>query len=167
VNEAKPFCIPKREVMEAYKRVKSNKGAAGVDGQSLAGFEEDWKNNLFKIWNRMSSGSYFPPPVRRVAIPKDNAGTRPLGIPTVADRIAQTVVKRYLEPILARLSGFGGYFTNNPCNINARVPKVFTTRGISALGHPRSDGAGVDWVTSSAIASVITGVPAQAGYTGT
>ena len=85
---------------EAYKRVKANQGAAGVDGQSIAKFEEDLKNNLFKIWNRMSSGSYFPPPVRRVDIPKDNEGTRPLGIPTVADRIAQTVVKRYLEPIL-------------------------------------------------------------------
>ena len=100
MDKAKPFCIPKREVWEAYKRVKTNQGAAGVDGQSIEKFEEDLKNNLFKIWNRMSSGSYFPPPVRRVEIPKDNEGTRPLGIPTVADRIAQTVVKRYLEPIL-------------------------------------------------------------------
>jgi len=99
VNKAKPFCISKWEVWEAYKRVKANQGAAGVDGQSIADFEEGLKNNLFKIWNRMSSGSYFPPPVRRVDIPKDNGGTRPLGIPTVADRIAQTVVKRYLEPI--------------------------------------------------------------------
>lgn len=100
MNKAKPFCILKWEVWEAYKLVKSNKGAAGVDGQSIAEFEEDVKDNLFKIWNRMSSGSYFPPPVRRVDIPKDNGRTRPLGIPTVADRIAQTVVKRYLEPIL-------------------------------------------------------------------
>jgi RNA-directed DNA polymerase len=100
VNKAKPFCISKWEVWEAYKLVKANKGAAGVDGQSIAEFEEDVKDNLFKIWNRMSSGSYFPPPVRRVDIPKDNGRTRPLGIPTVADRIAQTVVKRYLEPIL-------------------------------------------------------------------
>jgi retron-type reverse transcriptase len=100
VNKAKPFCISKREVWEAYKRVKANKGAAGVDGQSIAKFEVDLKNNLFKIWNRMSSGSYFPSPVRRVDIPKDNSGRRPLGIPTVADRIAMTVVKRYLEPIL-------------------------------------------------------------------
>jgi len=100
VNRAKPFCISKWEVWEAYKLVKANKGAAGVDGQSIAEFEEDVKDNLFKIWNRMSSGSYFPPPVRRVEIPKDNGGTRPLGIPTVADRIAQTVVKRYLEPML-------------------------------------------------------------------
>jgi group II intron reverse transcriptase/maturase len=100
VNKAKPFCISKWEVWEAYKRVKANQGAAGVDGQSIAEFEEELKDNLFKIWNRMSSGSYFPPPVRRVEKPKDNGGTRPLGIPTVADRIAQTVVKRYLEPIL-------------------------------------------------------------------
>ena len=102
MNKAKPFCISKWEVWGAYKRVKANKGAAGVDGQSIAKFEEDLKNNLFKIWNRMSSGSYFPPPVRRVDIPKDNEGTRPLGILTVADRIAMTVVKRYLEPILEK-----------------------------------------------------------------
>ena len=100
MDRAKPFCISKWELWEAYKRVRANQGAAGVDGQSIAEFEEDLKDNLFKIWNRMSSGSYFPPPVRRVDIPKDNGGTRPLGIPTVADRIAQTVVKRYLEPIL-------------------------------------------------------------------
>ena len=100
MNKAKPFCISKWEVWEAYKLVKANKGSAGVDGQSIAEFEEDLKNNLFKIWNLMSSGSYFPPPVRRVDIPKDNGKTRPLGIPTVADRIAQTVVKRYLEPIV-------------------------------------------------------------------
>ena len=100
MDKAKPFCISKWEVWEAYKRVKANQGAAGVDGQSIAEFEEDLKDNLFKIWNRMSSGSYFPPPVRRVDIPKDNVGTRPLGIPTVTDRIAQTVGKRYLEPIL-------------------------------------------------------------------
>jgi RNA-directed DNA polymerase len=102
VDKAKPYCISKWEVWEAYKRVKANQGAAGVDGQSIAEFEEDLKNNLFKIWNRMSSGSYFPPPVRRVEIPKDNNGTRPLGIPTVADRIAQMVAKRYLEPILEK-----------------------------------------------------------------
>lgn len=100
MDKAKPFSISKREVWEAYKRVKANQGAAGVDGQSIAKFEEDLKNNLYKLWNRMSSGSYFPPPVRRVDIPKDNEGMRPLGIPTVADRIAMTVVKRYLEPIL-------------------------------------------------------------------
>jgi RNA-directed DNA polymerase len=102
VDKAKPYCISKWEVWEAYKKVRANQGAAGVDGQSIAEFEEDLKDNLFKIWNRMSSGSYFPPPVRRVDIPKDNGGTRPLGIPTVADRIAQMLAKRYLEPILEK-----------------------------------------------------------------
>jgi RNA-directed DNA polymerase len=100
VGKAKPFCIAKREVWEAYKRVKANRGAAGVDEQSIAQFEEDLSNNLYRIWNRMSSGSYYPPPVRRVDIPKGDGRTRPLGIPTVSDRIAQMVVQRYLEPIL-------------------------------------------------------------------
>jgi RNA-directed DNA polymerase len=82
--EAKPYVIPKQLVWEAYKRVKANRGAAGVDGESLAAFEKDLKGNLYKVWNRMSSGSYFPPPVRLVEIPKANGGKRPLGIPTVA-----------------------------------------------------------------------------------
>ena len=99
MSKAKPFCISKQVVWEAYKRVKANRGAAGVDGQSLAAFEKDLKGNLYKIWNRMSSGSYFPPPVRLVEIPKDK-GKRPLGIPTVADRVAQTVAKMYLEPLV-------------------------------------------------------------------
>jgi RNA-directed DNA polymerase len=95
----KPFQIPKQLVWEAYKRVKANKGAAGVDGQSIEDFEKDLRNNLYKIWNRMSSGTYFPPPVRAVEIPKPHGGgTRILGIPTVADRIAQTVVALQLEP---------------------------------------------------------------------
>ena len=98
-SEDKPFQIPKRLVWEAYKSVKANKGAAGVDGQSIEDFEADLKNNLYKIWNRMSSGTYFPPPVRAVEIPKPHGGgTRILGIPTVADRIAQTVVALQLEP---------------------------------------------------------------------
>ena len=101
MDKAKPFCIPKREVWEAYKQVKANQGAAGVDGETIEDFDRDLKGNLYRIWNRMSSGSYFPPPVRRVDIPKgDTGGTRPLGVPTVSDRIVQTVVKRYLEPIL-------------------------------------------------------------------
>src|SRR5580704_4871137 len=86
MDEAKPFKIPKREIWEAFKRVKANHGAAGVDGQSIAAFEANLSGNLYKLWNRMSSGSYFPPPVRRVDIPKTGGGTRPLGIPTVADR---------------------------------------------------------------------------------
>jgi RNA-directed DNA polymerase len=98
--KAKPFDIPKREVWEAFKHVKANQGAAGVDGQSISEFEARLADNLYKLWNRLSSGSYMPPPVRRVDIPKANGGTRPLGIPTVADRIAQEVVRRYLEPLL-------------------------------------------------------------------
>src|ERR1700745_1217248 len=97
-DKAKPFHISKREVWEAYQRVKANKGAAGVDEQSIADFERRLKQNLYKIWNRMSSGSYFPPPVRTVKIPKANGGERKLGIPTVSDRIAQMVVKSRLEP---------------------------------------------------------------------
>ncbi len=100
MGKAKPFSIAKRSVWEAFKRVRVNQGAAGVDGQSIEEFEKDLSNNLYKLWNRMSSGSYFPPPVRRVEIPKPDGRKRPLGIPTVADRVAQMVVKQYLEPIL-------------------------------------------------------------------
>jgi RNA-directed DNA polymerase len=98
LSKAKPFCISKRVVFEAYKRVKANKGAAGVDKESIADFEKDLKNNLYKIWNRMSSGSYFPPPVRELGIDKKGGGQRKLGVPTVSDRIAQMVVKIYFEP---------------------------------------------------------------------
>ena len=101
--KAKPFDIPKREVWEAFKHVKANQGAAGVDGQSLQAFEVRLADNLYKLWNRLSSGSYMPPPVRRVEIPKASGGTRPLGIPTVADRIAQEVVRHRLEPLLEPL----------------------------------------------------------------
>ena len=97
---SKPFIIDKKQVYEAYQAVKSNGGAAGVDGQTIEQFEADLKSNLYKIWNRMSSGSYFPPPVRAVAIPKKTGGQRILGVPTVADRVAQMVVKQVIEPIL-------------------------------------------------------------------
>ena len=96
-QQDKPFTIPKQLVWEAYKRVKANKGAAGVDRVSMEGFEEDLRGNLYKIWNRMSSGTYFPPPVKAVEIPKSHGGVRILGVPTVADRIAQTVVAMELE----------------------------------------------------------------------
>ena len=100
MNQAKSFSISKKIVWEAYERVKANQGAAGVDAESIEMFEQDLKNNLYRIWNRMSSGTYFPPPVRTVAIPKKDGGERRLGIPTVADRIAQTVAKLYLEPMV-------------------------------------------------------------------
>ncbi len=90
--EAKPFGISKRAVWEAYRRVKENRGAAGVDHQSLEDFGENLSNNLYKLWNRLASGSYFPPPVLIVEIPKAHGGMRMLGIPTVADRIPQMVV---------------------------------------------------------------------------
>jgi len=99
-SQVKPFEIPKQMVWEAYQRVKANKGAAGVDGQSVEQFEQDLKNNLYRLWNRMSSGSYFPPPVKAVEIPKASGGVRILGVPTVADRIAQTVVAMYLERLV-------------------------------------------------------------------
>jgi RNA-directed DNA polymerase len=102
LSEAKPFSISKRAVFEAYKRVRANQGAAGVDEESIADFEKNLKNNLDKIWNRMSSGSYFPPAVRLVEIAKKDGGQRKLGVPTVSDRIAQTVAKMYLEPEVDR-----------------------------------------------------------------
>lgn len=98
--ETKPFSISKKLVWEAYQRVKANRGAAGVDGESLAAFEADLKGNLYKIWNRMSSGSYVPPPVLLVEIPKGDGRMRPLGVPTVGDRVAQTVAKMVLEPMV-------------------------------------------------------------------
>ena len=100
-SQDKPFAIPKPMVWEAWRQVKANKGAPGVDGQALEEFEADLRGNLYKIWNRMSSGSYFPPPVRAVEIPKAHCdGVRVLGVPTVADRIAQTVVAMYLGPLV-------------------------------------------------------------------
>jgi len=102
LDKAKSWSIPKLYVWDAYKRVKANRGAAGVDDQTIGEFERELANNLYKLWNRMSSGSYFPPPVKRVNIEKRGGGSRPLGIPTVSDRIAQAVVKGYLEPELEK-----------------------------------------------------------------
>ena len=96
----KPFNITKKQVYEAYKAVKSNRGAAGVDKETIEQFEANLQGNLYKLWNRMSSGSYFPPPVRAVSIPKKSGGERILGVPTVADRVAQMVVKQLIEPDL-------------------------------------------------------------------
>jgi len=98
MSATKPFTISKQLVYEAFKAVKVNAGAAGVDRQSIEDFEADLRDNLYKVWNRMSSGSYFPPPVKAVAIPKKSGGERILGVPTVADRVAQMVVKKTFEP---------------------------------------------------------------------
>ena len=101
MQTTKPYTISKQVVLEAYKKVKANRGAAGVDEETIKDFEQDLKGNLYKIWNRMSSGSYFPPAVLRVEIPKDDGKKmRELGIPTVSDRVAQMVVKLYLEPVV-------------------------------------------------------------------
>jgi group II intron reverse transcriptase/maturase len=99
----KPFDIPRYQFIEAFEEVKTNKGAPGIDGVSIATFEEKLEDNLYKLWNRMSSGTYFPPAVKQVEIPKKSGGIRPLGIPTVEDRIAQTVVKMNIEPILEEI----------------------------------------------------------------
>ena len=100
LTKTKAFTISKQLVMQAYKRVKANAGAAGIDQQSLEDFEINLHDNLYKLWNRMSSGSYFPPPVKAVPIPKKSGGTRILGIPTVTDRIAQMIVKLKFEPLV-------------------------------------------------------------------
>lgn len=96
----KSFEISKQGVWEAYERVKANKGAAGVDDESIAQFERHVKRDLYKVWNRMSSGSYLAPPVKQVEIPKKRGGKRTLGVPTVSDRIAQMGVKWYMEPLV-------------------------------------------------------------------
>lgn len=101
--ESKPYSISKHAVLEAWRRVKANRGAAGIDEETLRDFERRLKDNLYRLWNRMSSGSYMPPPVRTVAIPKAGGGERKLGIPTVADRVAQMVVKMQLEPVIEPL----------------------------------------------------------------
>jgi RNA-directed DNA polymerase len=100
MTSAKPFSIAKRTVWEAYQQVKANRGAAGIDDESISMFEQDLSKNLYKLWNRMSSGSYLPPPVKQVEIPKKSGGFRKLGIPTVSDRIGQTAAKLIIEPIL-------------------------------------------------------------------
>jgi RNA-directed DNA polymerase len=99
-SSGKPFEISKWAVHEAWEKVRANKGAPGVDGVSIEEFESDLKNNLYKIWNRMSSGTYFPPAVKAVEIPKSGGGGRTLGVPTVADRVAQTVVAMKLEKVV-------------------------------------------------------------------
>jgi RNA-directed DNA polymerase len=100
VDKTKPFAISKQAVWEAYRKVRANAGAAGIDGQSLEQFGQDLEGNLYKLWNRLSSGSYFPPPVMLVEIPKKDGGVRPLGVPTISDRIAQTVVAGELEKVV-------------------------------------------------------------------
>jgi RNA-directed DNA polymerase len=134
MSEAKPFSISQQEVWEAYQKVKANHGAAGVDGQSIAEFEPRVKDNLYRLWNRMSSGSYFPPPVRTVTIPKADGGERKLGIPTVSDRIAQMVVKSRLEPVVDPLF--------HPDSYGYRPGKS----ALEAVGQTRQRCWKLDWV---------------------
>jgi len=147
VAEAKPYDIPKQLVWEAYQRVKANRGAAGVDGVSLAMFEQNLKGNLYKVWNRMSSGSYHPPPVRLVEIPKDSGGTRPLGIPTIADRVAQTVVKMVLEPLVEPKF--------HPDSYGYRPGRS----ALDAVGMARKRCWGADWVIDLDIRAFFDSIP--------
>jgi RNA-directed DNA polymerase len=133
-DKAKPYCIARTEVLEAYYKVKSNKGAAGIDEQTIEDFERNLKRNLYKVWNRMSSGSYFPPPVRTVMIPKAKGGERALGIPTVADRVAQMVVKNRLEPLMDPLF--------HPNSFGYRPGKS----ALDAVGWARQRCWSFDWV---------------------
>ena len=150
VAEAKPYDIPKQLVWEAYQRVKANRGAAGVDGETLTAFEKDLKGNLYKVWNRMSSGSYFPPPVRLVEIPKEDGGKRPLGIPTVADRVAQTVVTMVLEPLVEPQF--------HPDSYGYRPRKS----ALDAVGTARQRCWSADWVIDVDIKGFF-GAPGEAG----
>ena len=145
--EAKPYVIPKQLIWEAYQRVKANRGAAGVDGETLVAFEKDLKGNLYKVWNRMSSGSYFPPPVRLVEIPKDDGGKRPLGIPTVADRVAQTVVKMVFEPMVEPVFHVDSY--------GYRPGRS----ALDAVGVARKRCWGADWVIDLDIKAFFDSIP--------
>ena len=134
MKKAKPFTIAKQLVWEAWQRVKANKGAPGIDDETIAAFEVNLKDNLYRLWNRMSSGSYFPPPVRTVKIPKANGGERTLGIPTVSDRIAQMVVKNRLEAVVDPLF--------LPASYGYRPNKS----ALDAVGQARQMRWAYDWV---------------------
>ena len=143
----RPFDIPKKMVFTAYELVKANAGAAGVDQQSLEDFERNLKRNLYKIWNRMSSGSYFPPPVRQVPIPKKAGGIRILGIPTVGDRIAQAVVKLWLEPYL------------EPCFLPDSYGYRPNKSALDAVGVVRKRCWSYDWVLEFDIKGLFDNIP--------
>src|SRR5260364_88354 len=147
LKETTPFTISKQLVMQAYKRVKANAGAAGIDQQSLECFGKGLKNNLYKLWNRMSSGSYFPPPVKAVAIPKKTGGERILGVPTVADRIAQKVVKLTLEPEIDK------HF--HPDSYGYRPNKS----ALDAVGVTRQRCWQYDWVVEFDIKGLFDNIP--------
>jgi RNA-directed DNA polymerase len=144
----KPFDISKWVVWEAYQRVKADKGAAGVDDVSIVEFEKDRDKNLYRIWNRMSSGSYFPPPVKAVGIPKAGGrGVRVLGVPTVADRVAQTVARMYLEPTVEPIF--------HPDSYGYRPEKS----AVDAVGACRQRCWKADWVIDLDIKAFFDSVP--------
>ena len=147
MTKTKPYTISKWLVARAYDLVKANAGAAGIDQQSLADFEQHRKDNLYKIWNRLSSGSYFPPPVKAVAIPKKTGGERILGIPTVSDRIAQMVVKLEFEPQVEPhfLSDSYGYRPNKSA--------------LDAIGVTRKRCWQYDWVLEFDIKGLFDNIP--------
>ncbi len=147
---SKPFDIPKRLVWRAWEQVKANKGAAGVDGESIADFEVEVRNNLYRIWNRMSSGTYFPPPVRAVEIPKSSGGTRILGVPAVRDRIVQAACKIVLEPI------FEADFL--PCSFGFR-PKRGQHDALQVLVDEAWRGR--KWVVETDIANCFSAIPQE------
>ncbi|WP_426442604.1 group II intron reverse transcriptase/maturase [Bradyrhizobium genosp. P] len=147
MTEAKSYQIPKHLVWEAWKQVKANRGSAGVDGVSIEEFEKDLKRNLYKIWNRMSSGTYFPPPVRLVEIPKANGGKRPLGIPSIADRVAQTVAKMVMEPTMERIF--------HPDSYGYRPGRS----ALDAVGTARKRCWKFDWVIDLDIKSFFDSIP--------
>jgi len=147
MSEAKPYNISKHLVWDAWKQVKSNHGAEGVDGVSIEAFEKDLKGNLYKVWNRMSSGTYFPPPVRLVEIPKANGGVRPLGISTIADRVAQTVAKMVLEPVVEPIF--------HPDSYGYRPGRS----ALDAVGRARERCWKFDWVIDLDIRSFFDTIP--------
>src|ERR1700685_576061 len=147
MSEAKPFSISKWEVWEAYKRVKANQGAAGVDEQTIADFERDLKGNLYKIWNRMSSGSYFPPPVRTVKIPKASGGERKVGITAAAGRGARKGGESRLEPAVAPLF--------HPDSYGYRPGKS----ALDAVGQARQRCWRLDWIIDLDIKGFFDNIP--------
>lgn len=147
MSQAKPYVISKWQVWRAFELVKANAGAAGIDKQTIADYEENLQDNLYKLWNRLSSGCYFPPAVKAVAIPKKTGGERILGIPTVSDRIAQMVVKLEFEPEVEPhfLPDSYGY---RPCK-----------SALDAIGVTRERCWRYDWVLEFDIKGLFDNIP--------
>ena len=128
MEETKSVPITKKMVWEAYKKVRAKQGSAGIDKESIKDFEMKLEDNLYKVWNRLASGSYFPSNVKEVEIKKDNGKMRKLGIPTVSDRIAQTVIKDYLEPDIDKIFHNSSYGYRPKCSAHGALQEVRRTR---------------------------------------